>query len=172
MAFVFGATAPGGGGSFSGGTITGNTTMAAAKSFTVSTADLLTCGGKIVPQTKTITVNYAPVTSNTAANAFSFFIADETYQITLIKISYDTQLDASSTLQIQKLTGTTAAGSGTNLLTGAIALDGTINTVNTGTLTGTTANLQLAVGDRICGACNESISAGGGVNISITLKRI
>lgn len=55
----------------------------------------------------------------------------------------------SGTLSIEKLTGTTAPGSGIALLTGAISLAGTANTVNSGSLTATAADLVLAAGDRI-----------------------
>ena len=56
----------------------------------------------------------------------------------------------SGTLQIEKLTGTTAAGSGTTLLTGTIDLSTTTvaNTTTNGTLIATVASLKFATGDR------------------------
>jgi hypothetical protein len=56
---------------------------------------------------------------------------------------------SSGTLTVEKLTGTTAPGSGTVLLTGTLALSGTANTVANGTLIATVASLTLAIGDRI-----------------------
>lgn len=55
----------------------------------------------------------------------------------------------SGTLTVEKLTGTTAAGSGTALLTGTISLAGTANTVLSGTLISTIASLTFAAGDRL-----------------------
>lgn len=53
------------------------------------------------------------------------------------------------TLQIEKLTGTTAAGSGNSLLGTALSLKATDNTVQTGTLVVTTGYTTLAIGDRL-----------------------
>ena len=55
------------------------------------------------------------------------------------------------TLQIGRLTGTEAldAAGEDSLLATAFNLKGTINTVNTGTLTTTLSNLQLSRGDRL-----------------------
>lgn len=55
----------------------------------------------------------------------------------------------SGTVMVEKLTGTTAPGSGTTLLTGTVSLGGTANTVVNGTLIGTVASLTFAVGDRV-----------------------
>ncbi len=59
--------------------------------------------------------------------------------------------DASAvTLQIEKLTGTTASGSGTNLLSAGFNLKGTINTVQTANLALIpNTNFNLAIGDRL-----------------------
>jgi hypothetical protein len=50
-------------------------------------------------------------------------------------------------VMIKKVTGTTAPGSGTDILTAAFALTGTANTEQVGTLVATLATLRLAVGD-------------------------
>lgn len=55
----------------------------------------------------------------------------------------------SGTWTVEKLTGTTAAGSGTALLSGAVALSGSANTVANGTLIATVASLTFAAGDRV-----------------------
>ncbi len=60
-----------------------------------------------------------------------------------------TTASSSGTLQVEKLTGTTAPGSGTNLLTGTVALTGAANTVVSGTLIATVASLTFAAGDRV-----------------------
>jgi hypothetical protein len=56
----------------------------------------------------------------------------------------------SGTWTVEKLTGTTAAGSGTALLTGTVALNtAAANTVVNGTLIATVASLTFAAGDRV-----------------------
>ena len=101
-----------------------------------------------------LTVNSAPVTTPlivplTASDVSkAVFIADRAYVVTGVKAVFGTA-SASGTLNVEKLTGTTAAGSGTAMLTGTLSLSGTPNTVLSGTLTGTTATLTLAAGDRI-----------------------
>ena len=55
----------------------------------------------------------------------------------------------SGTMTVEKLTGTTAPGSGTALLTGTMSMSGTANTVVNGTLIATDASLLFASGDRV-----------------------
>lgn len=76
------------------------------------------------------------------------FIANRPMILKSVKEVHSTA-SSSGTLQIEKLTGTTAAGSGTNLLTGTISLAGTANTVLSGTLIATIASLTFAAGDRL-----------------------
>lgn len=53
------------------------------------------------------------------------------------------------TLDLEKLTGTTAPGSGSSMLLSTVSLKSTINTVVTGSLTATLANRSVVAGDRI-----------------------
>ncbi len=55
-------------------------------------------------------------------------------------------------IQVERIQSTEACtgGNGDNLLSSAIDATGTADTVNNGTLTGTTANLDLSAGDRLC----------------------
>ena len=78
------------------------------------------------------------------------FIATRACRLKAVSYMHTTG-STSGTLQIEKLTGTTAAGSGTVLLTGTIDLSATTvaNTVVTGTLIATVASLTLAAGDRL-----------------------
>jgi hypothetical protein len=55
----------------------------------------------------------------------------------------------SGTVTVEKLTGTTAPGSGTALLTGTVSMSGTANTVVSGTPIATVASLTFAAGDRV-----------------------
>lgn len=85
--------------------------------------------------------------------------------------------DASAvSLQVTKETGTQAPGAGTDLLTNntnaGFNMKGTANTVQNGTLTSTTADLQLAAGNRLSIDFAGTLTALAGVAVTITLKRI
>lgn len=79
------------------------------------------------------------------------------------------------TLQLEKLTGTTAPGSGTNLLQTAINLKATANTVRTGTLVKTsytaiqTNTLFLNVGDRLALKDSGTLTAVAGLSTVVKL---
>jgi hypothetical protein len=76
------------------------------------------------------------------------FISDDSYQLVGVKTVFGTA-STSGTVQLEKLTGTTAPGSGTAMLTGTVALSGTANTVTSGTLVASQSTLQLNPGDRV-----------------------
>ena len=89
----------------------------------------------------------------TAADALDtvFFIADRDYIVSKITASWGTaETTGSMDIMVEKLTGTTACASGTDLQSAVIAGTGTANTVNTATLTATSANLLVAAGNRLC----------------------
>lgn len=85
----------------------------------------------------------------TAGNWNHFFIAPYKCVVLSFDAVWSTAAGAGGTLQLEKLTGTTAKGSGTDLLTTAIAVDGTANTVANGVLSATKATVELATGDRL-----------------------
>lgn len=115
-----------------------------------------------------------------------YFIADRAYQITSIREVHDTAQTAAdgASIQITKLTGTTAPGaSELNLITD-IAYSGSArtdrgfdqkgiaaNTVTSGTMTNKVSSLTLAAGDRLAWGANGTI---GTTFISLTtvLKKI
>lgn len=132
----------------------------------VSTADGLTVNSVIVPVLKTIT--YSPIVTDVSK---VIFIATEAVQLVAVR-EVHAVASISGTLQIEKLTSTTAPGGGTTLLTGTVSLSGTANTVATGTLTGTVPSLQLAVGDRIGIVLAGTLTSLVGSLIEIDLKRI
>lgn len=88
----------------------------------------------------------------TAANYSVVFIAPYACLLTLLQEAHKTAgTDGSAvTLDLEKLTGTTAPGSGVTMLGATIDLKGTINTVKTATLASgaNLPNLSLAAGDR------------------------
>ncbi len=83
----------------------------------------------------------------------SMFVATRKYQVVAARFVHGTAAGASANVEIEKLTGTTAAGSGTNILTNnsnaGFDTNATANTVQTATFTSTLANLRLAAGDRL-----------------------
>lgn len=88
----------------------------------------------------------------TVANAVTtpFFIADQSYVITQIQAVWGTaESTGAMDINVEKLTGTTAVGSGTAVLSAAIDATGTANTVATGTLSTTAATLNVAPGNRL-----------------------
>lgn len=92
-----------------------------------------------------------PITVDLNANSVDkhVFIADANYQVIGAKVVVSTAGVAGSTVQITKCTSTVAPASGAALLTSALTLAGTANFVFSGTLSSTTADLQLVAGDRI-----------------------
>lgn len=113
-------------------------------------------------------VEWRPLSTDTTRN---IFIADAAYLVTAVREVHGTA-SSSGTLNIEKLTGTTAAGSGTAMLTGTISLAGTANTVLSGTLTATTATLTLAAGDRIGGVLAGTLTNLAGCVVVLTMQRI
>jgi hypothetical protein len=88
----------------------------------------------------------------TAANYGVFFIVPMTCIITSFQEVHQTAgNDAGAvTLNLEKLTGTTAADSGAEILGTALSLKATADTVQTGVFIATVANRSLAKGDRLC----------------------
>jgi len=79
-----------------------------------------------------------------------FFIADRAYTVTDIDVSWAVaESTGAMAVQVQRLQGTEAIASGDDLLASTIDATATANTVTAGTLTTTTAFLDLAAGDRL-----------------------
>jgi hypothetical protein len=153
----------------------GGATVPTGQTIAVTDADAVTVGGVKVPQT--LTVNYRCGAAATCLSS-SIFVADNAYQITGVNVVWGTAESTASNLrvQVEKLTSTTAAGSGTALLTNnsnnGISVKGTANTVTAGTLTATTGSLQLAAGDRVGVKFETSGTELASVVVTVTLKRI
>jgi len=154
-------------------TLAQNTTVASGKTLAVTTADKLTVGGVIVPQA--IEVSYIGQTTEAATDRV-FFIANRAYQVTAIKQVHSVAAGGASKLQVTKDTGTDAPGAGTDLLTNntntGFDLNATANTVQSGTLTGTVASLQLAAGDRLALDFANTIQSTAGLCVTVTLVPI
>ncbi len=163
------------GNAFVGGSIANDASMASGKTFAVTTADKLTVAGVIVSPTKSISVQ-CPANADCVDKAF--FIADRAYQVTAISEVHSAAGTNGSAvnLQVTKDVTTDAPGAGTDLLTNntnaGFDLKGTANTVQAGTLTATTASLQLAAGDRLSLDFAGTLTTLAGVLVTVTLKPI
>lgn len=79
---------------------------------------------------QSVTVRLKNTDAATAANYGAFFIASRPYEVMEIRAVWSSVGGASSTLNIERLTGATAEGSGDNIINTAIVLTTTANTVN------------------------------------------
>jgi predicted membrane-bound mannosyltransferase len=140
-----------------------------------ATADDFTVGGVIVPQ-------HLEVSAHVGGAALmvdqTFFVANRAYQVVAVSfVSAVAEATAGSlSLQVVKDTSTNAPGAGTNLLTNntnaGFNCKSTANTVQTGTLSTTASDLQLAAGDRLALDFSAGATELVGVTVTVTLKRI
>lgn len=155
--------------------LNGSPTVATGKTLAVTDADKLTVGSVIVPQH--LEVSYRELANGSLADE-CFFIANRAYEVVAIREVHSTAGSdgGAVNLQVTKDTSTNAPGAGTDLLTNnanaGFDLKGTANTVQTGTLTGTGASLQLAAGDRLSVDFAGTLTALAGVVVTVSLKRI
>lgn len=144
-------------------------TFATGKTVVLTDADSLTVGGVIVPQTISITLCCLGAAS---ASGDAVFVGNRAYQVTAVRAVWSHVGGSSAAATVEKLTSTTAPGSGTAILTSAFDLTTTANTVGSGSLSGTVGNLQLAAGDRLGVKLSGTLTALTGLNITIQLKAI
>ena len=102
----------------------------------------------------------------------ALFIADAAYQLVSVSVVWGVAGGAGATVTVEKLTGTTAPGSGTAMLTGALDITATANTVTAGTLSATVGDLQLATGNRLGVKLAGVLTGLVGCCVVATLKRI
>lgn len=122
-----------------------------------------------------ITVNLFDTQPQTAANYGIFFIAWHPCEVLSIQEVHGTKAGAAATVTVEKLTGTTAKGSGTALITTAFDLTVADNTVQTREKTdfdGTTIPIprRLLRGDRLAIKSTGTIAAVKDLQITIYLK--
>lgn len=114
----------------------------------------------------------------TATNYGVFFIAPVACYVSGFREVHQTAgSDASAvTVTLEKLTGTTAPDSGTVLLTSALSLKATANTVQTGTIVSTMTNgifdKKLNASDRLCLKDSGVLTAVANVTILLELTII
>lgn len=115
-----------------------------------------------------------PVTTvlNALSVSTAIFVADAAYQVQSVKCVWGVAGGAGAALTVEKLTSTTAPGSGTALTTAAFDLTTTANTVATGTLTATAADLLLASGDRLGCKLAGVLTGLVGCSVAVVLKKL
>jgi len=87
-------------------------------------------------------------------------------EIMLVSVSFSTA-SISGTLQLEKLTGTTAPGAGSNILTTAFSLSSTANTVTTKITRDMTASRVFKQGDRL--ALKGAGTLTNALNLAVTI---
>lgn len=134
----------------------------------------LTLGGVKLPGTFSVTETLQGAAAATAANYGVFFIVPFACEIVSAREAHTAAgTDAAAvTLDIEKLTGTQAPDAGVSVLGATIDLKGAANTVQAPALTATTANKQLAAGDRLCLKDAGVLTAVAGVAVTVELKAI
>ena len=93
------------------------------------------------------TVNLTGTSAATAANYSTIYNVDRACELIRVRVSY-TNASSSGTLMLERLTGTTAPGSGDNILVTTISLSSTANTIITRQKTDL-QNTILRPGDRV-----------------------
>lgn len=132
----------------------------------VTTADGLTVNSVIVP-----VVQYFSFPIFVTDLSKTIFTAVEAFQVTSVRAVFEVA-SVSGAITVEKLTGTTAPGGGTAMLTGTLSLVGTADAVLSGALTATTSVLQLAAGNRIGIVLSGTLTSLIGAVVTIGLKRI
>lgn len=108
-------------------------------------------------------------TPATAANFSTFFNVLNPIEILMVKVSF-TVASPSGTLQMEKLTGTTAPASGTNFLTSTFSLSSTANTVVTKTTRDMNSSRTFKAGDRIAFVAAGNLANLANLVVSIYYK--
>ena len=156
---------------------TGNTiiTIKSDGAISVETANKLDIAGVIVPASFVVTEALQGTAAATAANYGVFFIAPFACEVVSVRENHTTAgTDAGAvTLDVEKLSGTQVSGAGVAVLGAAkINLKGVAETVQTPALTATTANKQLAIGDKLNLLDTGVLTAVAGAAVTVELKRI
>ncbi len=108
----------------------------------------------------------------TANVAQSFFIADRDYRAVISSGVWAVAAGGTSTANITKDAGTTAAGAGTALLLSAYNLNATAQTVVVDLLAAAPYTTHLRAGDRLSLLFNHAVQSSSGIAITVGLNAI
>lgn len=128
----------------------GAITVAASQSLTVTTADKLTVGGKIIPQTWAVNFLF---TASTDPASWAY-IAQRACKVVSIKEVHSHAGGTSAAVLVRKVTDTsapdaTASATVKDLISAAFDLTAAANTTQTGTLSSTASDYTFAAGDKV-----------------------
>lgn len=150
-----------------------NTDKAVSFGSTLAVTGAITATGGVTGQN--FSVSYVGQTTEAATDRV-IFVAPVACQVVAASEVHGVAAGGASKLQLTKDTGTDAPGGGTDLLTNntntGFDLNATANTVQAGTLTATTASLQLATGDRLALDFANSIQSTAGLAVTVWLKTL
>lgn len=105
----------------------------------------------------------------TTTNYGPFFIADRAYEIVEAREAHTAAgTGGACTVQVERLTGTTAPGSGTVMLAAAFNLVGTANTVQTQS----GSNNRLNTGDRLSLKLTGTPTSVANVSVDVVLRPV
>lgn len=152
------------------GTI-GATTIDTGRTLAVTTADLLTVGGLIIPQEQTLVSE--TISLHASKVTYNLFVARDAWQVTKIDYTPDIAQGGALTATVVKAVTTATPASATTPMHTAngIDLNATAHTVQPITITATGADLQLAAGNRIGLVLSGAMTVGSGL-VTIRGKRI
>jgi len=117
-----------------------------------------------------ITVNLAGTQPQTASNYGAFFTAYRPCEVLQVTEVHTVISDDNATLDIEKLTGTTALDSGSSILTAVYDLTSTANTIVRKKRLDLSSNRQLKHGDRLALKDGGNLTAIEGIQITLYLK--
>lgn len=145
-------------------------TIPTSKTLAVTTADKLTVGGVIAPQQLELSFDVRPMATITE---YDLWVAPAAYQVTGIRVVPSTLEGGALTATIVKAVSTATPVKTTTPMHTAdsINLNTGAYTVQTITLSSTTADLQLATGNRIAIDFSGAVGTAKAC-VSIQLKRI
>jgi hypothetical protein len=116
------------------------------------------------------TVLSIPVTVIAEAVDQLVFVADRAYVLVSCSEVHATAGGAGATVALKKSSTVQAIASGTAMLTAALPIDGTANTVQSGVLSATAANTKLAAGDMLGLDFTGTVSPYAGGTFTIVLQ--
>lgn len=135
----------------------------------VAVADSSTCGPYKIQNLIHQVFNLAAASATTG----NFFIAPTGYRVVAVREIHAVAGGSGATVQIEKLTGTTAPGSGTAVLTTAMPLNGTANTLQSTALTNIIlAASTAAAGDRFGFLLAGTLTGLANCIVEVSLARI
>ncbi len=130
----------------------------------------------MVPGNKSLTAEYVMNLNGDLIAASTFFLSQGEYIITGAQVIWSTAGTGAGTVtyDITKDVSTNAAGAGTSILTAAVSLKTTANTVSVPALTTTTplATLRMTQSDRLGIKLNGTLTSLAGVVVVVSLQPI